>query len=240
MRLLTIKKSFLFVLFSLLVWTNSFASVTMLGNRIIYPSSSQDKTLIFSNNDKTPALVQIWTDINNPSSSPDNADGPFAAIPSIFNIDANSKQIVKIVYTGHESLPKDRESIFYFNYLSIPSVMKSEAEQNKLMLVVTNRLKIFYRPNGLSESSDNTINDLIIKRNEKLLTIKNPTPYYASMTTAIITKANKKSTVEIDMIAPFSERAWPISTEYQSGEIHIQLGLINDYGVEKFRTINIL
>ncbi|MEM7927893.1 fimbria/pilus periplasmic chaperone, partial [Morganella morganii] len=33
----------------------------MLGNRIIYNENSRDKTLIFSNDNETPALVQIWT-----------------------------------------------------------------------------------------------------------------------------------------------------------------------------------
>lgn len=215
----------------------SVASVTMLGNRIIYLEGSQDKTLEFSNTDNTPALVQIWTDINNPKSAPDNADGPFITIPAIFSLPANNKQITKIAYTG-KMLATDRETVFYFNYLSIPSVEKTDVDKNKLMFVVSNRLKIFYRPKGLAGNSGDVLNRIEIKRIGNSLKVTNPLPYYASFTSATLIKNKKKHTLEIDMLAPFSTVDWKIPTEYQSGAIEIAFGLINDYGVEKSRKIS--
>ena len=217
----------------------STASVTMLGNRIIYLAGAQDKTLEFSNTDNTPSLVQIWADINNPKSAPDNADGPFVTIPAIFSIPANNKQITKIAYTG-KPLATDRESVFYFNYLSIPSVEKTDVDKNKLMFVVSNRLKIFYRPKGLMGNSSDVLNGIEIKRIGNSLKVSNPLPYYASFTSATVIKDKKKHTLEIDMLAPFSSVDWPIPIEYQSGKIEVIFGLINDYGVEKSRKIGAL
>jgi chaperone protein EcpD len=49
------------------------------------------------------------------------------------------------VFTG-DTLPADRESVFWFNMLELPQ--KSNAE-NKLTFAVRTRIKVFYRPKAL-------------------------------------------------------------------------------------------
>ncbi|HGH5988964.1 molecular chaperone [Morganella morganii] len=233
------KKYLLFITLSFLTVFHATASVTMLGNRIIYNENSRDKTLVFSNDNETPALVQIWTDINNPKSSPDNADGPFVAVPAIFNITDNSRQNVRLTYTGGK-LPDDRESIFYFNYLSIPSVKKEDADKNKLMIVVTNRMKLFYRPAKIGNDSADVINKLEVSRQGNTLDVRNPTPFYASVSSAALSAGNKRGQIEnTTMIAPYSSEKWSLPAGYQSGNITLLLGVINDYGVEKTRSITL-
>ncbi|EKT60237.1 molecular chaperone [Providencia burhodogranariea] len=238
------KKIYFFIFFIWIGWiNNAFSSVTLLGNRVIYPAHAQDKTLEFTNNDNTPALVQIWTDVNDPKSSPENK-GPFIAIPSIFTIDAKSKQLVKIAYNS-EANPDDRESVFYLNYLSIPSVSKQDATKNKLMIIVTNRVKIFYRPKNLSIQQSDVINNIKFERVGNTLKVSNPTPYYATVTTAKISNSNKKHNINIDssqldMISPFGEIYWPIPSNYNQGLIKLNFGLINDYGTETKREITIM
>lgn len=233
------KKCSLFIILSLLTAFYAAASVTMLGNRIIYNENNRDKTLVFSNDNETPALVQIWTDINNPKSSPDNADGPFVAVPAIFNIADNSKQNVKLTFTGGK-LPDDRESVFYFNYLSIPSVKKKDADKNKLMIVVTNRMKLFYRPAKIGNDTGGVINKLEFSRHGNTLDVRNPTPFYASVSSAALSAGNKQGQIDnTTMIAPFSSAKWSLPAGYQSGNVTLILGVINDYGVEKTRSITL-
>lgn len=233
------KKYSLFIILSLLTAFHASASVTMLGNRIIYNENSRDKTLVFSNDNDTPSLVQIWTDINNPKSSPDNADGPFVAVPAIFNIADNSKQNVKLTYTGGK-LPDDRESVFYFNYLSIPSVKKEDAEKNKLMIVVTNRMKLFYRPAKIGNDSGDVINKLEFRRQGGTLDVRNPTPFYASVSSAALSAGNKQGQIDnTSMIAPFSSAEWALPAGYQTGNVTLILGVINDYGAEKTRSVTL-
>ncbi|MGS9149438.1 fimbria/pilus periplasmic chaperone, partial [Salmonella enterica subsp. enterica serovar Infantis] len=61
------------------------------------------------------------------------------------------------MYTG-EPLPRDRESGFYLNVLDIPSRPETEESEtdggpiNYLQLAVRSRIKLFFRPDTLSQS----------------------------------------------------------------------------------------
>ncbi|MFZ1871738.1 MAG: fimbria/pilus periplasmic chaperone, partial [Chania sp.] len=71
----------------LFISEHALASVVMLNTRVIYPSGSQSQTVQLTNNDNIPYVVQMWSDINNPSSTPDKADGPFVVVPALFRIE---------------------------------------------------------------------------------------------------------------------------------------------------------
>ncbi|MGL6014183.1 MAG: fimbrial biogenesis chaperone, partial [Shewanella oncorhynchi] len=58
---------------TLLIVDSAAASVTMLGNRVIYPAQAREKTLQFTNDDAAPALIQVWLDIDNDKSTPETA-----------------------------------------------------------------------------------------------------------------------------------------------------------------------
>ncbi|WP_409333365.1 fimbria/pilus periplasmic chaperone, partial [Escherichia coli] len=42
---------------------------------------------------------------------------PFTATPPVSRIDAKRGQTIKLMYTASSALPKDRESVFWFNVL---------------------------------------------------------------------------------------------------------------------------
>lgn len=206
------------------------ASVTMLGNRVIYPAQAREKTLEFSNDDAVPALIQIWLDIDNAKSTPATADAPFVASPQIFRMNPHSGQMVRLVYSG-KGLPADRESLFHLNFLQVPAVKDSHADKNKLVLLVNNRLKVFYRPEGLAGEPNQAGKQLRIQRNGHALQVSNPTPYYVSISYA--KSGNKSLHIEpADMIAPFSQVSWPLSSAFPKGKLQVVLGVMNDYGVE--------
>ncbi|SPZ91589.1 fimbrial chaperone protein StbB [Serratia marcescens] len=85
------------------------ASVTCSATAYL-PRRGAGKTLQFTNDDGTPALMQIWLDINNPKSTPENADAPFVASPQIFRMNPHSGQMVRLSFVG-QPLPRDRESL---------------------------------------------------------------------------------------------------------------------------------
>lgn len=72
---------FLLVIAVLLCCQNVQASVVMTGTRIIYPADAKEKSIQLVNNDNFPNVVQLWTDIDNPQSAPESADGPFVVLP---------------------------------------------------------------------------------------------------------------------------------------------------------------
>lgn len=68
-------------------------------------------------------------------------------LPPVQRIEPASKTMVRIqALPDTAQLPKDRESVFYFNLREIPP--KSE-KPNVLMLAMQTRLKVFYRPKGI-------------------------------------------------------------------------------------------
>ncbi|CAI2159849.1 MULTISPECIES: molecular chaperone [Serratia] len=215
---------------TLLIVDSAAASVTMLGNRVIYPAQAREKTLQFTNDDAAPALIQVWLDIDNDKSTPETADAPFIASPQIFRMNAHSGQMVRLMYTG-KGLPTDRESLFHLNFLQVPAVKQSETDKNKLVLLVSNRLKVFYRPEGLPGEGNQAGKQLRIQRNGNALQVSNPTPYYVSISYA--KSGNKNLHIEpADMIAPFSQVSWPLGSAFPKGKLKVVLGVMNDYGVE--------
>lgn len=124
------------------------ASVVVTGTRVIYPGEAREKTVQLSNRDAFPNVVQAWVDIDAPDAPPDQADAPFLVNPAVFRMAPDSGQTLRIVYTG-QGLPGDRESLFHLNVLQIPPRNSSHADRNQMLLMLRNRLKLFYRPAGI-------------------------------------------------------------------------------------------
>ncbi|MBS0041126.1 molecular chaperone [Shewanella sp. M16] len=211
------------------------ASVVMTNTRVIYPSDAQERTIQLTNNDAFPNVVQVWTDINNPESTPESADGPFLALPSIFRIEPKRGQMVRLVYTGTE-LPKDRESVFYLNFLQIPPLSKSNAGQNQMLVMLKNRVKIFYRPIEIESNSidvSKKINfDIEYDEIGINLVIENNSAFFASFVNAKIISGKQELLAKIDMVEPKSKKIINIKNQQFviSAPIKIEYTLVDDYG----------
>lgn len=65
--------------------TASWASVTILGSRIIYPSTASSVDVQLKNNDAIPYIVQTWFDDGDMNTSPENSSAmPFIATRRYF------------------------------------------------------------------------------------------------------------------------------------------------------------
>ncbi|MGP9079569.1 fimbrial biogenesis chaperone [Yersinia pseudotuberculosis] len=217
------------------------ASVVMTGTRIIYPEGSREKVLQLSNKDDHPNLVQLWMDDGNNQSSPSKSDVPFALTPQIFRMEANSGQVVRLTYIAR-NLPKNRESVFYLNFLQIPALKAdtlgekiSVSRDNKLVLIVNNRLKVFFRPAALKENIDTLgekISVTLDTTTGNKIKVHNPTGYYISLRDAkIVSNGKTVSFATSEMFAPDSttDLALPIGIKAKKGELLI-LNVVNDYG----------
>ncbi|WP_311196509.1 fimbrial biogenesis chaperone [Serratia nematodiphila] len=68
------------------------------------------------------------------------------------------------------------------------------------------------------------------------LRVDNPTGYYANVSQAVILSGAKRSAIpQADLIPPFSQANWPVNGEVRQ----VALRVINDYGVEITRTLNV-
>lgn len=131
---------------------SAIADIVISGTRVIYKSNEKSVNVRLENKGNNPLLVQSWLDTGDDSAEPGSITVPFTATPPVSRIDAKRGQTIKLMYTASSPLPKDRESVFWFNVLEVPPKPDADkvANQSLLQLAFRTRIKLFYRPEGLN------------------------------------------------------------------------------------------
>lgn len=198
---------------------NAYASVVLNSSRVIYESSKNEVSVSVRNNDQKRAfLIQSWVD-NELEANKQKT--PFVITPPLFKLEPDQEGLLRIVLTN-AALPSDRESIFWLNVKSIPSIEKSE--KNRLFLSINNRVKLFYRPDGLPGNSADAYKQLTIVRQGDTLRLRNPTPYYVSLRDLHVGGQKVESPI---MVPPKGELTHTLKSG-MSGKI--SWSAINDFG----------
>lgn len=213
------------------------ASVTMIGTRIVYPGGSSSVNVEFANKDTIPYAVQVWVDSGDEESTPATARAPFIAAPALFRIMPGSGQVLRLAYSGTENLPQDRESIYYLNFLQIPPAnldKDNEQKSNKMLVMLKNRLKIFYRPQTITKNIKNITDDIHVvsmqHANKTTVKINNESPFYFSLVNVKISAAGKEFNHNADMLSPFSHTEVTFEKLSPMKKYNVVLTFINDQG----------
>ena len=166
---------------------DAHASVVMNGTRVVFSAEQREASLRLQNVGATASLVQAWLDDGKTvSDSPGVASSvPFVIRPPIFRMDGGRSQLLRVFHTG-ESMPADRESLYYLNILAVPGKTAGAAGTRQLNVVVRTRMKVFYRPKGLSEAgaaaAPSKLQWSLVKDTKGwVLNSTNPTPYHVSV-----------------------------------------------------------
>lgn len=216
----------------------SHASVTIMGSRIIYGSAATSVDVQLKNSDSFPYVVQTWFDDGDVNARPqDSSAVPFVATPPIFRIQPNAGQIVRIVYSKAKSMPQDRESVYWFNALQLPPAnVSGEQKQNKMLVVMRTRIKLFYRPSPLGQPGE-LVKKLQLKamydaKNGAGVEITNPNPWFASVSNLSARVKGINYAMTADMVAPFASRTFWFSgnTNAPHGKGSVNVTLVNDQG----------
>ncbi len=156
------------------------ASVVISSTRIIYPQNDKEVTVRLESKNQAPVLIQVWLDGGDEHSTPDRATVPFIATPPIFRMEPGKQQVLRLAYTG-DSLPTERESLFWFNLLEVPA---HSQEANQLQLAFRSRIKLFFRPPNLPYGVDAAPGKLQWRgestEHGQALEVYNPTPYHVT------------------------------------------------------------
>jgi P pilus assembly chaperone PapD len=193
------------------------AGVIIGGTRVIYDGGKKESSINISNPDKTPFLVQSWVDSN----EGDAVKSPFVITPPLFRLDSGQNNLLRIVKVNN-SLPEDKESLYWLNIKSIPSSVRRE---NTLQIAVKTRIKLIYRPQGLNITLEEAAKNLKWKRVGNLLQVTNSSPYYI---TFFNIKYNGSVVKDAKMIAPKSSASYALPSAETNGVLNWQY--INDYG----------
>ncbi|MBW5816672.1 fimbria/pilus periplasmic chaperone [Yersinia kristensenii] len=205
--------------FSVLPLCATAGGIALGGTRIIYAQDSRQFAVSVRNtDDKATFLVQSWVEQGDGQKTKD-----FVVTPPLFTSGPGDENLLRLVYSG-KPLPRDRESLYYFNTKAIPSVNKEALEgKNALILAAITRIKLFVRPANLKPLPEAAPAALRFKRSGQSLNIENPTPYYLTLTDLKSGGVALKDT----MVAPMSL----VSVALPSGAGgDISFSTVNDYG----------
>jgi chaperone protein EcpD len=214
------------------------AAIVVTGTRVVYPAAKREVTIDIHNPGDTPSLVQAWLDTGNLHSKPGESKVPFVMTPPLFRLDPTKSQSLRLVYT-HDPLPQDRESLFWLNVLDIPPLVTPNPDlPNQLEMAFKHRMKVFFRPSGLSGSAADAPAQLRWKlqyKDGKLVGIEasNPTAYHVSLTQVSATVAGQPAIIgKADMVDPFASRTFDLSGEVtaSSGTVAVEYWFVNDFG----------
>lgn len=235
-------------IFTLGFTASAFSSVTMLGSRIIYPGSAKNVDVQLKNNDDFPYVIQAWFDEGDINARPDAASNiPFVIVPPVFRIQPKTGHIIRVVHNDNKNLPQDRESVYWFNVLQIPPANVADGgQQNKMLVTLRTRVKLFYRPSAIS-TPKNIFKGLTVKPvwNEQKgmgVEVNNSQPWFASLTQINARINGQQHSLEADMVAPFSQQTYWFSdwkTRHR-GQGKVSLMLINDQGARISESYDVL
>jgi chaperone protein EcpD len=213
------------------------AAVVVNGTRVVYPAAKREVTISIRNPSETPSLVQAWLDAGDPQSKPDDTKVPFVLTPPLFRLDPTKVQSLRLVYT-HDSMPTDRESLFWLNVLDVPPRAATNPDlPNQLELAFKHRMKVFFRPPSLAGSAADAPARLkwkTLSKEGKVVGIQasNPTAYHVSLTQISAAIGGRPVIAKADMVDPFASRTFdlPDPVDAPSGAVAIEYWYVNDYG----------
>jgi chaperone protein EcpD len=208
----------------------SRAALTISGTRVVFESDKRSVSLIVTNPGTSVYAVQTWI---NTATDDTTTSVPFISSPPLFRLDGGKEQQVQINGLPNE-LPKDRESLFYFNVQEIPHV-EAGNNGNFLNIALRSRLKLFYRPSELKDSPAARMKDLKWSINtvsgNSLLRVDNPTPFHVSFIRIGLSGAGQQEHLSSPaMVEPMSSQTYPLSAIKASNDLRVTFSAINDYG----------
>lgn len=207
----------------------SQAALSLSGTRVVFTSDKRNVSIIVRNPSLDIYAAQAWV---NTEADDTTTAVPFIASPPLFRLDPGKDQQVQINGLPN-SLPTDRESLFYFNIQEIPHT--NNITTNVLNIALRTRIKIFYRPHTLQGSSVARLQELqwsVLKVDGKtLLKVNNPTPFHVSFVRLEVLVNGK--TVELKqptMATPLGEQTFELPDINPMPGMQVVFSAINDYG----------
>ncbi|MDR9889182.1 molecular chaperone [Pseudenterobacter timonensis] len=212
-----------------------FAGVMVESSRIVFSAANPEQSLMLSNNNDYPVLVQTWIDDGAPDGTPEKAtNSPVIPLPGLFRLEPGEKKYLRLLAT-QMPLPVDRESLYWLNIYEIPPTDTHLPVAGTFVKVAVRlQLKLFYRPVHLPlpvEDVPGRLRFTLLRQpGLSLLKVQNPTPYYTSFSSAVISGSTGTEKLNVGMVAPFSDKTVPLKGTQGTSSASIHYSIINDEG----------
>ncbi|CAI1771959.1 molecular chaperone [Serratia fonticola] len=195
------------------------AGVIVGGTRLIYDGGKKESSLSVNNPDKAPYLIQSWIETTTGGAE----KAPFMVTPPLFRLDGGQENVLRVVRAGG-NLPGDKESLYWMNIKSIPSVTK-DTNQNTLQIAVKTRIKLIYRPEGLKGVPEEQTEKLTWQRKGSSLQVTNPTPFYMNFQQV---KVGGQEVKDVTYVAPLGTTSFALPAGTSGNSVSWKI--ISDYG----------
>ncbi|HDS1299934.1 MULTISPECIES: fimbria/pilus periplasmic chaperone [Stenotrophomonas maltophilia group] len=207
------------------------AAVTLQGTRVVYDGAKGAVTVTASNRGQKVALAQVWLDDGDIHAKAGSQKVPFVVTPTTRRIDAGRSQAYRLTYApmAGTALPQERESLLYFNLLDIPPKPEAMEGRNVLQFAMRTRVKLFYRPAGLTGHARDAANALVWSRDGDALQVHNPSAYHVTFSRVTLPDGRA---VEADMVAPGMQLRLPLP-EGAAVPASLSFQWLDDYGTPR-------
>lgn len=207
----------------------SYAALTLSSTRVVFDSEKRSVSLIVANPSDKPYAVQTWV---NTSADDTTTAVPFMTSPPLFRVNPGKEQQLQINALPN-SLPTDRESLFYFNAQEIPQA--SSEQSNVLNIAIRTRIKFFYRPSQIKDTPNVRIKDLQWSLEtlggKSQLVVNNPTPFHYTFNRLEVTVNGQSHRVDpTEMAAPLNRQAYDLGNVKPGPGMQVSFSTLNDYG----------
>ncbi|MDH0748402.1 molecular chaperone [Pseudomonas sp. GD03842] len=202
------------------------AGIVLNATRVIYDGAQKEVSLQVHNTGASEVLAQSWIDTGGEDTA--SSAPPFAVTPALARLPGDARQLIRIMYSG-QGLPTDRESVLWLSVQEIPQA----GRENELQIAIRQRIKLFYRPQGLTGDPLDAAQALEWRIRDGQLEVVNPTRYHVSMI-KLEGRRSTKVVLEEDsrMLAPGERRQMPLQKP-GGGPLELAFISINDFGAQE-------
>lgn len=205
------------------------AALTISHTRVVHDSAKRSSSVIVANPSNRPYAAQAWV---NTEADDATTAVPLIAAPNLFRLDPGGEQTVQINALPND-LPRDRESVFYFNLQEIPQAATNDGE-NILNIALRTRIKLFYRPSELKGRPQDRLKDLAWSVQQidgrPHLVVDNPSPYYFTFSRLVVSGNGASETINAKAMAlPLGTQAYALNTMTVTDGLQVKFTTISDY-----------
>ncbi len=194
---LSAKFVFLFILCGIFSSVSN-ASLMLDSTRYIYSGDKNSLSGLISNESDSEMGAQIW--IENADSN--DMTPHFITTPSFFKIGSKQSQVFRAVSISKD-LPKDKETVFWFNLQEIPQLKPGSG----ISIAIRTKVKFIYRPVSLVEGRKGAEANISLEHANGKTWLVNTTPYIFAIGNVIDNKGDKvtfsqRDTDKLSMFLP--------------------------------------
>lgn len=212
---------------------SSQAAISLSGTRLVFDGKNKEASIIVRNA-TSKVLVQSWIESDTPD---DTGELPFAVTPPLAKMQPNAQQLLRVLYAGNSKLPTTKETVLWLNVQEVPEQVSGD---NTLQLAIRQRIKLFYRPAGITGTAADAVTgltwQLVQQAGKATLKVVNSSAFHVPINTVDLNAGAQQEKLSTPfMIAPGETRYLPLKNGTPPTQARLSFQAVNDYGgVETF------